>query len=352
MFTAAAATGEVASDDAKRRRIEGVQRQKRETQAQASAAADTEKQKQYTPKGTKNPLQPNERLACYRTRLCTTPAQYRVLRDWMHAGRWAFNDMVQRVRAGATPTDSLINECCKATRTDPRFRDIHRCVFRNGMLDVRAALKTENTKCAQDPRYRRGTVHFRSVRRTTTETVRLDAAVFKPDDERGVGTPKDTGPIRMVRRSTVPERDRPANRIGAEIHFGCNMKNLPPVIIRGRRWLIEKLVTDTYMRHEAKLHWDKRLHALYLIVTVRQARPPDPDPECREKRVVAMDPGVRRFQTYIDMSDGRHGVLLDTYQRTNHINELCGKSVPVDREIERRCRRIDALQAKVSCARH
>jgi hypothetical protein len=35
-------------------------------------------------------------------------------------------------------------------------------------------------------------------------------------------------------------------------------------------------------------------------VCIQRDRPPDPDPEHHDKRIVAMDPGQRRFQTLYD----------------------------------------------------
>ena len=56
-------------------------------------------ERKTTPKGTKNPLLPSERLATYRLRLKTNGAQYRTLRDWMKAGRWAYNQAVAKVQS-------------------------------------------------------------------------------------------------------------------------------------------------------------------------------------------------------------------------------------------------------------
>jgi transposase len=265
----------------------------------------------------------------------------------MHAGRWAFNEMVQQVRAGVSPTEAKINEMCKATRTYDRFRVIHRCIFRNAMLDVRAALKTENTKATNNPRYHQGIIQCRSVEKTTTETIRLDAAVFKPHDKEGKEKPKDTGPILGFQRCVGLVNEPPAKRIKAEVHFGCNMKALGPVIIRDRSWLIEKLVGERYVRHQAKLHWDKRLRVLYLLVTLRQVRPPDPDPTCQTKRVVAMDPGIRHFQTFVDMSTGAHGELLAGYTRIDHRGEAMGSTKPVKTELKHRSKRIQQLRSLV-----
>ena len=150
---------------------------------------------------------------------------------------------------------------CTATRSDPRFANIHRCIFRNAMFDVRAALRGLRTKREQNiPGGHDGTMHFRSHRRTNTETIRLDAAVFRPDDPQGLRPPKDTGPMRFVERCEPATNPHPANgsshcpnRIRAAVHFGCNLREVSPFIVRDRRWLIDRLVSERYLRHEAKL---------------------------------------------------------------------------------------------------
>ena len=176
----------------------------------------------------------------------------------MHAGRWAFNRMLEAVRAGRPASLETANELTKATRSHPEQKRIHRSIFKNAMMDVVAAVRGERTKAAT-ARRPHGTIQFRSLRRTLTETVRLDAAQFAADDPSGQRRPKDAGPVMCIE---MPEEDhasaeRPANRITAQVRFGGRMQPLPPVIIRDRRWLIERLVSERYLRHEAKLHWNR-----------------------------------------------------------------------------------------------
>jgi transposase len=55
-----------------------------------------------------------------------------------------------------------------------------------------------------------------------------------------------------------------------------------------------------------------------------------------------MDPGQRRFQTFIDMQTGTHGELLAKYQRNG---AHAAEETTVGRELEKRCECIDHLRS-------
>lgn len=128
------------------------------------------------------------------------------------------------------------------------------------------------------------------------------------------------------------------------VFFGGLLKALGPVTVRDRVWLIDRIVTDRYLRAEGKIIWDKHRRSYHLCVAIRVRRPPDPDPDLTTKRVVAMDPGVRRFQTLYDPATGAHGELLSHYYRVDHHDRVLSES-SVREELHRRCTNIDALQA-------
>jgi putative transposase len=104
-------------------------------------------------------------------------------------------------------------------------------------------------------------------------------------------------------------------------------------------------VTDRYLRTAGRLRWDKRRQTFDLIVQLRVTRPADPDPEAHDRRVVAMDPGVRRFQTFYDPADGRHGVLAAGYSGGGGGGGSPTSTVAA--ELERRCRRLDAMRSRL-----
>lgn len=338
VYTAAAAEAAAAAGGRKRQRRSETAVQETTTPPMSQDRSTDPSTRTRNLRGTKNPLGPNERLGAYRLRLQTTPAQRRCLLEWVHAKRWAFNHMLHAVRAGGRPaSEATVNALCAKRALPSRIARLHRCIYKNGMLDVRSALQGEWTKHRQDPRHHVN-VNYQSLRRTLTETVRLDAAKFGPNDPQGRGKPKDRGPILEI---VPPPTDGGGRRTRALVRFGGDMKALGPVAVRDRRWLVDRLTTERYVRHEAKLAWDKRQDALYLIVLLRVQRPDDPDPSHRDKRVVALDPGQRRFQTFVDMHTGCHGELLAGYAPQQRPRRSAAA------ELEARCRRIDRLHGAV-----
>ncbi len=133
-------------------------------------------------------------------------------------------------------------------------------------------------------------------------------------------------------------------RLRARIEFG---RGLNTVEVSDRRWLIERLAVDVYLRHEAKLHWDKRGGVFSLIVLLDRERPADPDPECHRKRVVALDPGTRHFQTYYDPASVEKGTVLRGYQQRLKNGRYSGRP-----RQHRRRRRTKQASSTNTAARH
>jgi hypothetical protein len=304
-------------------------------------------------------------LRAYRLRLRRlTPEQTKVLRTWFAAQRWGFNTMLAAVRSGTVAnTQKVANEF--SHRPPAWVKDTHRQIYKNAMMDLVSAGTAEKTKREKNPSHR-GTIQFRSLRRTPTECCRLDKCQWKTDDPNHERNPHDKGLVFGIR--TVPEETNDdaagespplRKRLRAHIEFG---RGLGTVEVRDRRWLIERLAADVYLRHEAKLHWDKRGGVFALIVLLDRERPADPDPECHRKRVVALDPGTRRFQTYYDPASGETGTVLCGYQQRPNMAAIpvdgavpnrrrrSSPPVTVDRsagdEIERRCHTIDRKQSR------
>lgn len=318
----------------------------------------------------KNPDRPSEEnrpgkketYRTYRMRLRTTPAQRTVLKEWMAAGRMAYNallaahrDPVQRLPLSIESANGLARQCNLWMPESMRRAKVYRCVYKNAMVDLVRAEEANQTKQRKNPRHR-WTYRERSLRNTATETVRLDAAKFWASDRRQANgdaptapiptaAPQDSGPVLRI----YPVPGPVAGRVRAHVFMGGRMKALGPLVVRDRAWLVDRIVADRYLRHEGKLQWDKRRGAFYLCVTLEVVRPPDPDPDGHRKRVVALDPGVRRFQTLYDPATGTHGELLSTYHRIDHADRVL-ESRPVAEELRRRCHRIDALQSRVRSA--
>ena len=352
---------EAANADAKRRRI-----------AEAPPVRLTPQGKPIVPRGSKHPIQPDEALRTYRIRLHPTAAQASRLRgQWFRAARGAYNHFLAAVRDGAHPcSPEAVNRMCapqpppspspEVNRCLPAWilRDAPRCIYKNAMLDLVASHKGNLTKQRKDPRHRWRN-KFRSLRWDPTECIRLDAARFAPEDRTGRGTPKDKGPVLEIttaaRGSGSGDGEGqgpqgPRGNAWAHLHLGGAMRELGPITMKDRPWLLDRLVAERWLRHEGKLLWDKRRQALYLLAAVRRRRPADDDPEHHRKRVVAMDPGTRAFQTFYDPADGTNGILLDRYDRWDANDQR--RRTPEDRrsvmdELRRRQTRIRCAETRV-----
>jgi transposase len=261
--------------------------------------------------------------------MLTTPAQRAALRGWFAAARWAYNLTVEGLRGGGGWTLPPNETACTAVMRHPdrkaKWGDAPPTVIKEGSRDAITA------HCAGLAKHGPGrfALQFRSGRRDLTESIQLDAAQFA-ESNHGPRL-KDTGPVTRI--LPVPEPTRP-NGTRAHVWLRKSMLGLGPVVIRDRPWLIDRLVADRWLRSAARLLWDRRRGGeVYLLVRLRVTQPPAPADG--PVRVVAMDPGVRRFQTLYDPDDGRYGELLAEY-RTPGSPE---RSVAA--ELLRRCERVD-----------
>lgn len=285
-----------------------------------------------------NPLKTDEAYRCYRVRMRPTAPQRQELQRWFAAARWAYNAMLAGIKDGRWPAHET---ACKNVTRDPTMPPwiktaVHYTVYHNATLEAVRATKADLTKRRNNPNHR-WNASFRSATRSRTETLLLDAVQFHANRP-GV---KDTGPVRQILPLPAPVAPRSAR---AHVFLGKSMADGGPVLVKDRNWLIDRLVADRWLRVQGRLQWDKDRRAFYLIVGMRRQRPADP--EERDKRMVALDPGVRRFQQFYDPADGRHGVLLDGYHTVDHTGASTAHRPAAD-ELERRCRRIDAAQARL-----
>jgi hypothetical protein len=253
-----------------------------------------------------------------------------MLREWFAGARWAYNRTVQGVRGrefGPSETS------CKYVMNDPardRWRETtHATVLKNGSREAITAIRSNLAKTPPRPFH----VRFRSAR-SLTESIQLDAAQFDASGRRtgsveGVPFLKDTGPVMRILPVPEPSTGRPR----AHVFLGKAMAPLGPLLVRDRAWIVERLVSDRYLRTAARVLLDRRRGGeLFLLVCLPVCVPAVMD---APRRIVVMDPGVRRFQTFLDPDDGRHGVLLADYGTGT-----------VAAELMRRCHRVDGWQSR------
>lgn len=162
------------------------------------------------------------------------------------------------------PTLGIANALARDTRLDAWKSTIHRSIYKNGSVDAVRAYTAERAK--RKAGMKKGTIHFRSFKRMTRETIRIDAAQFHPHDKEKRGPPQNAGPVLSIQRApprpSVPWR-RPShaceecNRINGQVEFGTRLKAVGPIIFRDRRWLVERLVRERWLHHEAKILWSQ-----------------------------------------------------------------------------------------------
>jgi putative transposase len=161
-------------------------------------------------------------------------------------------------------------------------------------------------------------MRFRSLKKDLTETLVV---------EKAFGASK--GPINEFKASPRSNRCITA-------HFAPKTKlgKLGGVRLRDKAWLCEKIVGGKSLTEDALLKWEKSAKAFYLIIRIEEMSQRDNDLNWDNKRIVALDPGARTFQTFYS-PDGTHGELLTNTKEY----------------MDKKCAKIDRVQAHVAALR-
>jgi transposase len=253
-------------------------------------------------------------LRNFAVRMWPTPEQTVELKRCFSASRHAYNATVSSINDGNSANFYERRAEFKATTKPEWASGVSYSIVAGGVKQAVEAFKSNYAKMRVDPSHTHFDVKFRSHRRTRTEVVHIDG-----DSVPGT----KHSPLLAFRPMPFTNSD---NRAECLAFFGCNLKAVGGIRLQDKARVIDKLIAEgRRLTNECKIHWDKRTRAFHFIYTYEIPRLADPDPEFENKRVVATDPGARRFQTFYSPTSGEVGILMQRGRR----------------EIERRCIDID-----------
>jgi len=261
-------------------------------------------------------------LRTFKIRMVPTPEQRQELRLAFAVARLAYNWAVAQVNAGAKANFLALRKLFfeqplpNWAVDDKKRPHVHNKVVARAIKQACDAFETNWKKWRKNSTHRFH-VRFRSLRKSLTEVVVLE--------RRG-----NAGPLLRYEAKDSKHRD---GRPECAVHLGGNFKRSGPIRLQDKEKVIQRLVSEANdPKEDAKILWDKRTGAYYLVYLFEQPRPaPDPDPEFQSKRIVAGDAGVRNFLSFGSPTDGRHGEVL----------------VGMREQLYDRCALLDALHSRI-----
>ena len=255
----------------------------------------------------------NGHLRVYAVRMFPTAEQTVELKRCFAASRHAYNATVASINGGERANYYERRAEYMAAEKPDWSACVHATFKKGGVEQAVNAFQTNYAKMRVNPSHTHFEVRFMSHRKTRTEVIRVE----------GDGTSRQKHSPLLSFKAVPFNSD---NRAECLAHFGCNLESVGGIRLQDKSHVIQKLLAEgRRLTETCKIRWDKRTRAFHFLYTHEIPRLEDPDPEFETKRIVATDPGVRRFQTFYSPTSGEVGVLLHK-QRA---------------EMERRCFDID-----------
>lgn len=252
-------------------------------------------------------------LRVYKVRMFPTAEQKVELKRTFSAVRRAYNATVASVNAGNRPS---FYERRKeyADSTKPAWaQGVNTTIVAGGVEAAVNAYKTNFAKMKVNSSHTHFQVRFMSHKKTRTEVVRIQADA-------------PSAKVSPLRRFAPVSNSTSKNRSECLAFFGNNFKAVGGIRLQDTRKVVQKMLAEgNGLKETCRIHYDKRTQAFHFLYTHEIPRLEDPDPDFEAKRVVATDPGARRFQTYYSPTSGECGVLLPR-QKT---------------QLEQRCKKLD-----------
>ena len=250
-------------------------------------------------------------LRVYKVRMFPTPAQKVELKRTFSAVRRAYNATVASVNAGNKPNFYDRRKDYADSEKPEWARGVSTRIVAGGVEAAVNAYKSNFAKMKANSSHTHFQVRYMSHKKTKTEVVRIQA-----DAPSAKVSP-------LLRFQPVPYTNS-KNRAECLAFFGNNLKSVGGIRLQDTDKVIQKLLAEGKGPKETcRIRYDKRTEAFHFLYTHEIPRLEDPDPEFEAKRVVATDPGARRFQTYYSPTSGEYGVLL--VKQKDELEERCKK---------------------------
>jgi transposase len=238
-------------------------------------------------------------LRVYSVRMFPTAAQTAELKRCFSAARHAYNATVASVNGGQRANFYERRDEYKGVAKPAWATTVSARIVEGGVEQAVNAFQSNYAKMAVNPQHTHFDVKFRSRRKARTEVIRVE----------GDGTSKQKNSP-LLAFKPVPFTNS-ANRAECLALFGCNLKAVGGIRLQDKAHVIQKMLAEgRRLKETCKIHWDKRARAFHFMYTYEIPRLEDPDPEFETKRIVATDPGARRFQTFYSPTSGEVGILL------------------------------------------
>jgi transposase len=241
----------------------------------------------------------NGHLRVYRVRMVPTADQTRELKRSLSAARHAYNATVASVNGGARANFYERRKEYKAAVAPAWASGVSLRIVDGAIEQAVNAYKSNYAKMRVNPQHTHFQVRFMSHKKTRTEVLRIE----------GDGTAKQKNSP-LLSFKPVPYTNS-ANRAECLASFGCNLKAVGGIRLQDKDRVVQRLLAEgNRLKETARIHYDKRTRSFHFLYTYEIPRLEDPDPDFETKRIVATDPGVRRFQTFYSPTSGDVGVLL------------------------------------------
>ena len=260
-------------------------------------------------------------LRVYKVRMVPTADQIKELKRCFSAARHAYNWAVGRINNGPRESAIDMKKAFTQAKPLPDWADGVARQFVDGAILQAAAARDSavgNLRAGNITHFKLG---YMSHKKTRTEVLRVDP------DQPNFPTKKFSSLLKMT-----PAPSKSDNRAECLAFFGNNLKKVGGIRLQDKRRVIDRMLRESSERLQetCQIHWDKRTRQFHFHYVYQLPRLEDPDPEFETKRIVATDPGVRRFQTYYSPTGGDMGTLLkgqrqQVEDRCAKLDQMCSK---------------------------